>query len=157
MHMRRRGAALEGLGRLQDALSAYETTLKYDANNAASQQAISALKVKISRENSDQNSEVVKCEAMDTDSVQVKKEDILNGNGGSVSESNVDVKMEDVAVKQEEYADDIKEGESVQEDKPMVCVYVCMYVCMYVCVHVCICECVYVRKFIVLTCIISIN
>ncbi len=136
-HVHRRGAALEGLGRLQDALSSYETALKHDANNAASQQAISALKLKISRENPDQNSTgaaQVKSEPMDTDGI-VKQEDSSIGNG-SASESNVDVKMEDCPVKQEDYADDIKEGETMQEDKPMVCVCVCVFVFTYMCVGI---------------------
>jgi tetratricopeptide (TPR) repeat protein len=42
----RRGAALEGMGRLDDAIAAHETVLTLDAGNAASPQAIEALKEK---------------------------------------------------------------------------------------------------------------
>jgi tetratricopeptide (TPR) repeat protein len=43
----RKGAALEGLGRLKEALEAYEEVVKMEPENAGSKQAIEALKAKI--------------------------------------------------------------------------------------------------------------
>ena len=42
----RRAAALEGLGRLDDAIAMHEKVLSFDAGNAASHQAIDAIKEK---------------------------------------------------------------------------------------------------------------